>query len=462
MAASSLPSRLALCENALSAGLRAELTAARHYSDTDASSVLPAGGSAQSCELGAAAFPSSFLGTTTTPSCGRRCRVRFERRDPSPATLAIASSAASAGAAAGKRSSDARAPLGIGVFVALPCQSGEDDPALLSPPAAALPGENCCRRPRRRFRGRHLGAQRPVMASVLEAVPSPLSEEDTTASPPPNCFTAGDDGYLYCDGIRVEDIMEKHVLERRPFYLYSRNQITKNYLAYARALDGLQSTIGYAVKANNNLKILQHLQSLGSGAVLVSGNELQLALKAGFDPSRCVFNGNGKLLEELVVAAENGVLVNVDSEFDLEQIAEAGSIVKKPVNVLLRINPDVDPEVHPYVSTGNKNSKFGIRNEKLQWFLDEIKKRPEQLTLVGAHCHLGSTITKVDIFADAAVLMTQYLAEIRSQGFKVKYLNIGGGLGIDYSRSGKVLPTPVDLINTLIFVRDSGTLGSAV
>ncbi|RVW48275.1 Diaminopimelate decarboxylase 1, chloroplastic [Vitis vinifera] len=104
--------------------------------------------------------------------------------------------------------------------------------------------------------------------------------------------------------------------------------------------------------------------------------------------------------------------------------------------------------VHPYVATGNKNSKFGIRNEKLQWFLDAVKAHPNELKLVGAHCHLGSTITKVDIFRDAAVLMVNYIDEIRAQGFEISYLNIGGGLGIDYYHAGAVLPTPRDLIDT--------------
>ncbi|KAG8368213.1 hypothetical protein BUALT_Bualt15G0021800 [Buddleja alternifolia] len=251
-----------------------------------------------------------------------------------------------------------------------------------------------------------------------------------------HCFTKSDDGYLQCEGVRVEEIME--VVEKRPFYLYSKPQITRNVEAYKEALVGLNSIIGYAIKANNNLKILEHLQKLGCGAVLVSGNEL-----------KCVFNGNGKILEDLVLAAQEGVFVNIDSEFDLENIVAAARIAGKKVNVLLRINPDVDPQVHPYVATGNKNSKFGIRNEKLQWFLDAVKAHPKELKLVGAHCHLGSTITKVDIFRDAAILMVNYIDEIRSQGFEIDYLNIGGGLGIDYYHTGAVLPTPRDLIDTV-------------
>jgi diaminopimelate decarboxylase len=234
-----------------------------------------------------------------------------------------------------------------------------------------------------------------------------------------------------------------------PFYLYSKPQLTRNYKAYEQALEGLDAIIGYAVKANNNLKIIEHLVSLGSGCVLVSGNELRLALKAGVDPTRCIFNGNGKFPADLAFAAAQGCLINIDSEFDLENIREAAKKAGKKVRVLLRINPDVDPQVHPYISTGNKNSKFGIRNERLQDFLDTIRG-DSNIELVGAHCHLGSTITKVDVFRDAAVAMTGYLQEIKKQGFNIKFLNIGGGLGIDYTHNPDlVLPTPMDLIDTV-------------
>lgn len=288
-------------------------------------------------------------------------------------------------------------------------------------------------------------------AAALEGVlESTVTGASSTNGQPgfQHCFSRNEDGFLYCENVRVHDIMEQ-VEEKRPFYLYSKRQLTRNVESYVAALEGLDSIVGYAVKANNNLKILQHFQSLGCGAVLVSGNELKLVLHAGFDPARCIFNGNGKQLEELVFAAQEGVLVNVDSEFDLRHIIDAARITKNQVKVLLRINPDVDPQVHPYVATGNKNSKFGIRNERLQWFLDEVKKHPKELSLVGTHCHLGSTITKVDIFRDAALLMVQYIDQIRMQGFNIKYLNIGGGLGIDYRHDGSVIPAPMDLINTV-------------
>ena len=254
------------------------------------------------------------------------------------------------------------------------------------------------------------------------------------------------DDYLYCGELRIKDIQEQ--VPHSPFYLYSLDQVTANYKAYEVALEGIESIIGYAIKANNNLAILQHLRKLGSGAVLVSGNELRIALAAGFDPEQMVLNGNGKTLPELILAAQHGVMINVDSEFDFKHIQQAARAAEKAVNVLIRINPDVDPQVHHYVSTGIKNSKFGIRNERLNWFLDQIKG-DSCLNLIGVHCHLGSTIKKTSIFRDATELMMDFMDIIRGQGFNVKYLNIGGGLGIDYERTGEDIPTPADLIHSI-------------
>ena len=254
------------------------------------------------------------------------------------------------------------------------------------------------------------------------------------------------EGYLYCEKLQVKAIQEQ--LPHSPFYLYSLAQLEANYRAYENALDGIDSIVGYAVKANNNLSLLERLRRLGSGAVLVSGNELRISLAAGFDPRRTVLNGNGKTLEELRLAIEHGVLINVDSEFDLAHIRRAAAELDGRADVLIRINPDVDPQVHPYVSTGIKNSKFGIRNERLSWFLTQIRDDP-RLNLAGVHCHLGSTIKKVRVFRDATELMIGFMQAIRDEGFALRYLNIGGGLGIDYEHSGEEIPTPTDLIDSI-------------
>ncbi|KAF5832992.1 DAP decarboxylase [Dunaliella salina] len=301
------------------------------------------------------------------------------------------------------------------------------------------------------------GARRQltVQATAAPEKPAPAYHQWYQPAGKGESFYTGDDGYQYVDNMRVDDVRQQ--VPESPFYLYSKRRITNNYMAYKKALEGLDSIIGYAVKANNNMVIMKHLQQLGSGAVLVSGNELKAALAVGFDPTRTIFNGNGKLPWELELAVDKGVLINIDSEFDFDNIKAAAKKLNKPAKTLLRINPDVDPEVHSYVSTGLASSKFGIRNSHLQWFLDEIKKEP-LVQLVGVHSHLGSTIKKVNIFRDAAIIMCNVLQRINSEGFQLQYLNIGGGLGIDYDHNPEnKIPTPTDLIDTVRpYVKDLG------
>ncbi|MCJ7813711.1 diaminopimelate decarboxylase, partial [bacterium] len=253
------------------------------------------------------------------------------------------------------------------------------------------------------------------------------------------------EGYLTCEHVKVKDMQNR--ISESPFYLYSLKQIKENYHAYITALKGIPSIVAYAFKANNNLTILKHLQKLGSGAVLVSGNELKLAQTAGFDSQRIVFNGNGKTNDELNLAVQNGVMVNIDSEFDLQHIRHAAETVGKPVDVLIRINPDIDAEVHPYLSTALRDSKFGIRNNHLNYFLKKIRSS-DLLNLVGVHCHLGTTIKKIDVFRDAALFMIKVIEIIRNERFDIRYLNLGGGLGIDYERTESV-PSQFDLINSI-------------
>lgn len=285
-----------------------------------------------------------------------------------------------------------------------------------------------------------MAVQEGQVAAAVVARP-----EAKNPTPP---FSVDADGYMVCEGVRVNDI--KAALATSPAYIYSKAQIVANYKAYEAATEGLDAIVAYAIKANNNLRIVELLRGLGSGAVLVSGNELKLAVKAGMDMTKTVFNGNGKTREELEFAVECGCLINIDSEFDLEHIRDAAAKVGKVANVIIRINPDVDPQVHAYVSTGMASSKFGIRNSHLDWFLNRIKEEPSTLKLVGVHSHIGSTIKKVDIFRDAAKIMIGFIEKIREEGFSsLKYLNIGGGLGIDYDREGEAIPLPADLIDTI-------------
>ena len=268
--------------------------------------------------------------------------------------------------------------------------------------------------------------------------------------PPTPQFTIDAAGYLYCEQVRVKDVQDAMGPLGSPFYLYSHARIQQNYRAYAEALAGMDAIIGYAVKANNNLRLLEMLRDMGSGAVLVSGNELRLAQLAGFDMQKTVFNGNGKTPLEIDMAVHAGCLINIDSEFDLKNIQASARRVAARARVILRINPDIDPQVHPYVSTGLANSKFGIRNARLDWFLQAIRDNHDALELVGVHSHLGSTITKVELFRDATAVMLQFVERIRQARFDtLRYLNIGGGLGIDYQRQGARIPTPQELIDAV-------------
>ncbi|KDD76370.1 pyridoxal binding domain of pyridoxal-dependent decarboxylase [Helicosporidium sp. ATCC 50920] len=291
-----------------------------------------------------------------------------------------------------------------------------------------------------------MSAQRAGDAPIASA-PGPRSGVYVTPS-----------GEVSVDGTSLRSIADQ--VQETPFYVYSQRAIADAYDAYERALEGVPSFVGYAVKANNNLHILRYLASRGCGAVLVSGNELRLAMEAGFEMRRTVFNGNGKQPGDLELAARQGCLINVDSEFDLANIREAARRSGCRARVLIRINPDIDPEVHPYVSTGLAASKFGIRNSHLDWFLHEISAAPDALELVGVHCHLGSTITKARIFADAAGVMAGFVRRIREAGHAgLSFLNIGGGLGIDYARGSadapeglagtQKLPSPRELVDTV-------------
>jgi diaminopimelate decarboxylase len=276
------------------------------------------------------------------------------------------------------------------------------------------------------------------------------------------------DGTLYGEQLAVADILNQ--VQETPFYLYSAARLRHNVQAYRHALsrpDIPPGRVYYALKANNNLTLLRLLHENGCGATTVSGNEIHLALAAGFAPARILFNGNGKTPAELEFAIEQGVMLNVDSAFDLENIGRAARTVgatprgrpatgpaqdrplpEQPrpdtVDVLLRLNPAIDPQVHPYNATGLRASKFGIPPARIPWFLNRLREMP-RVRLVGLHCHLGSTITQVAVFRDAARLMAGYYQEIAAQGFPLRFLNLGGGLGLAPPGNESV-PTPADLV----------------
>jgi diaminopimelate decarboxylase len=252
-------------------------------------------------------------------------------------------------------------------------------------------------------------------------------------------------GFVTCESLRVKTIQER--VPESPFFLYSLDQLRQNTTAYFDALDGLDARVFYSLKANANPALLQHLRAWGCGATLVSGNELRLAMIAGFEPHQMFFNGNGKTRDELDLAVEYGVRVNVDSMFDLEHIEQAASRSQKRLDILLRINPGIDPQVHPKVSTGLQHTKFGFPPADLPRFLARLRNHPH-LNLAGLHVHLGSTIQNASVFKEAAARMSVLVELVRSDGFPIHILNLGGGLGIDEDGRGGHL-TPADLVQAV-------------
>ncbi|XP_071081384.1 uncharacterized protein [Haliotis cracherodii] len=254
-------------------------------------------------------------------------------------------------------------------------------------------------------------------------------------------------GFLYCEDVRVKDIQTdlstNGIVPSSPCFVYSKEKIVSNISAYQTALKmlNISTLLNFSMKANHTPAILQIVRSMGCSVTLVSGMELKMALKLGFDPRLTVFNGNGKQDWERLLAIEEGCLINVDSSFDLMQTMRMCQKLRKTSNVLLRINPDIDPQVHPFISTGLANSKFGINTEDLEECVTLLKKC-SQITLVGLHCHLGSTIHNVTVFRLCTMKLLSLKSELKTRGFNnIKYINIGGGLGINYKQlAGRTSP----------------------
>ncbi|XP_033733994.1 diaminopimelate decarboxylase 1, chloroplastic-like [Pecten maximus] len=263
--------------------------------------------------------------------------------------------------------------------------------------------------------------------------------------------------YLFCEEVKVDDIrqsLESSCFPPSPFFLYSRNQIQKNVRLYQEALSqrGYTSQLNFAVKANPNVAILKEMKTLGCSLTLVSGMELRLALSLNFDPRLLMLNGNGKVDWEVEMAVREKALLNIDGMFNLEQTIRICRNLKCTARVLVRINTNMHMDVHEYLRTGELGSKFGTQIDEMDHMLDAIRNAPE-VVLVGLHCHIGSTIQDVDMYRKTVKLMVAKFKDLKTNGFsEMKYLNIGGGLGIPYTkhaaRTTKCLQSPI--WNTLI------------
>jgi diaminopimelate decarboxylase len=217
-----------------------------------------------------------------------------------------------------------------------------------------------------------------------------------------------------------------------PTYVYSRDTLERNYVAYSEALKGCEHLVCYAVKANSNIAVLNVLARLGAGFDIVSIGELERVLVAGGDPKRIVFSGVGKQVHEMQRALEVGVYCfNVESEAELVRLQSVAASLGCIAPVSLRINPDVDAKTHPYISTGLKENKFGIGIDQAPAAYAQAAAM-DNIKVIGVDCHIGSQLTSIEPYLDAMDRLFVLIDTIAAQGIIVEHLDLGGGLGVCY------------------------------
>jgi diaminopimelate decarboxylase len=232
-----------------------------------------------------------------------------------------------------------------------------------------------------------------------------------------------------------------------PTYVYSLAALRDAFHAYDRALAGVPHLVCYAIKANDTLAVIRAFAREGAGFDIVSGGELVRALRAGGDPKRIVFAGVGKQPDEMAAALRAGILMfNVESPAEMEALAAVASEAGVRAPIAVRVNPDVDPQTHPYISTGMKKSKFGVAIDVALELYAKAATMPA-LEIVGVDCHIGSQLTSLGPFADAWDRVRKLVGDLRERGHRIRYLDLGGGLGITYDR--ETPPSPADYGRTI-------------
>ena len=248
----------------------------------------------------------------------------------------------------------------------------------------------------------------------------------------------------------VESVPLSRIAEEfgTPCYVYSHAALTAAYQSFDSAFAERDHLICYAVKANSSLAILNLFARLGAGFDIVSGGELARVLAAGGDAKKVVFSGVGKTADEMRQALEAGILCfNVESESELERLNQVAGEMGQRAPVSLRVNPDVDPKTHPYISTGLKGNKFGIAYTDAVRLYCKARDLPH-LEVVGIDCHIGSQITEVSPFADALDKILLLIDALEKHGIAIHHLDLGGGLGICYS--DETPPAVADYADTLL------------
>jgi len=254
---------------------------------------------------------------------------------------------------------------------------------------------------------------------------------------------------LYAEDVPVRVLAERY---GTPLYVYSYKTLLRHYKAYEEAYDGFPHIICYALKANTNGAVLRALARQGSGADIVSGGELFRALRAGIPSGKIVYAGVGKTEEEIRFALKSKILMfNVESVDELREIDRVAGLMKVKAPVALRVNPDIDARTHPYISTGMKENKFGLPiGSALEHY--RVAGRLRNIEVRGVQKHIGSQITTLSPFVDALKRVLVLLDRLNANGFGIRYLDIGGGLGIPYSEEKP--PVPADLAKGLLPLLD--------
>jgi len=275
------------------------------------------------------------------------------------------------------------------------------------------------------------------------------------------------DGVLACDGVSLEEAAARF---GTPLYVYSKAALVAAYEAYDRAFAPVPHRICYALKANGSGALLRILAGLGAGADIVSGLELEAALRAGFPPERIVFSGVGKTAEEIDRGLDAGIgEFNAESEEELRQISGAASARGRTVGVTLRVNPDIDPRSHAYISTGLRQNKFGVDIALAPEILGRARSLPG-LAISGVQCHIGSQITDLEPLEQAVRDLAALSRRLLAAGFPLRTIDIGGGLGVDYeggsalgpaALAARVLPLLEGLPLTVIVEPGRSIVGAA-
>ena len=243
-------------------------------------------------------------------------------------------------------------------------------------------------------------------------------------------FNYRENGQLFAEECNLSELAAEH---GTPLYVYSRATIERHWHAFDKAAGDVPHLICYAVKANSNLAVLNLLARLGSGFDIVSGGELARVIAAGGDPAKVVFSGVAKTEAEMQEALRQEILCfNLESEPELERLNRVAGEVGKVARISVRVNPDIDAGTHPYISTGLKENKFGVPIERALLLYRRAAQLPN-IEIVGIDCHIGSQLTELEPFLEAMDRLLALIDRLASEGIHVHHLDVGGGLGVNYS-----------------------------